>query len=213
MGFSTSSSITVALAALAVFVSFVTLFLAHIRNPDIKAVFGPIRVYRNFADRGGLGVLAVVTFANKAMRTGMIVRAALLLRKEGNSKQGYYMKWREFNKLDVAIHQYVFEDEAHTLAVPGNSTVTRQIWFDYSDPSLVLEKGTYVVTICFWGEREGNGKPRKESCRIVIDSSLYTKLEVYRKTKDSRTEPVPMEGELPPSKLMDESDMKNRLGV
>lgn len=145
------------------------------------------------------------------MKTGIVIRASLLLRKEGNSKHGYHMKWREFNKLDVATHAYVYEDEAHTLAVPGNSTITRQIWFDYFDPSFVLEVGTYMVTLCFWRERDG--KPKKESCEIVIDELLYKEFEVRRKTGDRRTLEVPFKRELPAHKLMDKDDLKNLLGI
>jgi len=158
-------------------------------------------------------VLTIVTFVNKAMKTGVVIRASLVLRKEGDSKQGYYMQWREFNKLDVTTHAYVYEDEAHTLAVPGNSTITRQIWFDFYDPSFVLEAGTYIVTLCFWTEQNAKGKPKQESCKLIIDASLYAKLEAYRKTRKSNTLEVPLKGELPTHKLMNNNELENSLGI
>ncbi len=175
-------------------ISFFTFYYAHLRPPDIRAIFEPqIEVYRNFAKEGGLGFLAIVTFANKSSQTGIIARASLLVQREGSLVKGYDLKWNEFDRLDAKRKEYVYDEHAHALTVSGNSTVTKQIWFHCFEPNFALDQARYAATLRYWGEKKSDLQQVER--RFTVDSELYDKLEQDRKNRKSTCHSVQLEEE------------------
>jgi hypothetical protein len=180
----------VALFSLAV--SFFTLWFAHLRPPDIRALLEPkIEVYRNFAAEGGLGVLAIVTFANKSLQAGIVVQSSLSIGRERSLVKPLEIEWNEFNKFDAQQNRYVYDEHAHALTVPGNSTVTKQIWFHCFDPNFYLDQARYILTLSYWGEKKGD--LRQVTCKFTVSPELFGILEQDRRNKSSKTHKIQLE--------------------
>jgi hypothetical protein len=180
----------VALFSLAV--SFFTLWFAHLRPPDIRALLEPkIEVYRNFEAEGGLGVLAIVTFANKSLQTGIVVQSSLSIGRENSLVRPIGMDWNQFNKLDPQQNKYVYDEHAHALTVPGNSTVTKQIWFHCFNPNFHLDQARYLVTLSYRGEKKGD--LRQLTRKFTVDPPLYRDLEQDRKNRSTKTRQIQLE--------------------
>ena len=173
-------------------ISFFTLWFAHLRRPNIRALLEPkIEVYRNFEAEGGLGALAIVTYANKSLQTGIVVQSSLSLGRENSLVQPIEMAWNEFNKLDPQQKKYVYDEHVHALTVPGNSTVTKQIWFHCFDPNFRLDQAKYVLTLSCRGEKKGD--IRQVRRKFAVSQELYDDLEHDRKNRSSQTRQIQLE--------------------
>jgi hypothetical protein len=205
---------SVIIAGVSAVVASLVAYLAYVRCPHITSVLGPkiMVYYRDFDSGGTFSLIAPVTFGNTAMKTGVVFSASLLVYREDAPQERYYMEWQQFGKLDGNADKWIYEEEAHALAVLGNSSVTKFACFNwFSKPKLVLREGMYNVTLCSWVQR--GGQPRVECYRMPISSSQYGKLEELRAARSSVTVYVRLDAELQSNQLMTESESKKLLGL
>jgi len=180
--------ITSLLSVVSIVVAFYALYFTQMNPAKLSSIIGPeMQVCYTDYQNGdeGLGILLPVTFANSGARTGIVVRASLLLYRKDTPNQRFYLQWDHFEKLYFDKNVWAPEDTSHPLAVAANSTTMKVIWFMWhasSKPKLVIREGTYVLVFCFWNENET--MPRTESHEISFDSEMCNALESYRSKKE-----------------------------
>jgi YD repeat-containing protein len=200
-------------------VSIVVFILVYLRPPSITSVLGPkiMLYYKDFdfeTTRETFGLQVPVAFLNTAMKTGLVLSAWLLIHREDTPQERYRMEWNKFGKFTEK--GWVFEDEAHALAVPGNSSVARTICFYWqwdSDPKLVLREGVYNVALCFQVERCGHLKMKIKTHEMRISRRQYRDLEDKRAKRSSETVYARLDVELPANQIMTESESRKVFGL
>lgn len=203
--------IAIIIAVAGAAISIATFYFTHLQAPKLLSLSGPfIKVYyADYASSGSFGLYLPVTFMNKSAKTGIIINTAIRLYKEDLADQSYFMQWREFSKLDIKEKAWVFEEIAHAIAVPGKSSVNKVIWFMwewYSQPKLVLQKGTYKIDLYFWEQPEK--PPHCETHGFVIDDSIYEKLEKFRSEQKLTTVDIRLDKQINQNRLMTYNEVK-----
>jgi hypothetical protein len=224
----------VIIAGVGAFAAALLVYLAHFRPPHIASILGPkiMVFYRDFNPEKQtelVGVIAPVTFVNTAMKTGAVISASLLVYRKDTPNERFYFEWDKFGKLarleskkdgvTEQTEQWVHEEEAHALAVLGNSSITKMVYFYWfsKDKHLVLREGKYDVTLCFWDQAAQDRLPKLENHKMLIDSTQAKVLEDCRKAvqsvKVSATVYLRLDQKLQPNQFMTENESKKLLGL
>lgn len=223
----TSLSLTIAsviIAGVGAFAATLLVYLAHFRPPHITSILGPkiMVFYRDFNPEKQtelVGVIAPVTFVNTAMKTGAVISASLLVYREDTPNERFYFEWDKFGKLTKEGREWIEAEEAHALAVLGNSSITKMVYFYWfsKDNHLVLREGKYDVTLCFWDQAAQDRLPKLENHKMLIDSTQAKCLEDCRKAvqsvKVSATVYLRLDQKLQPNQFMTENESKKLLGL
>src|SRR5262249_28989274 len=131
---SDTSLIALFISILGFLVSATTLFLTQFRPPNISTIVGPaIKLY--YPHDGGFGIFLPVTFVNTSPKTGIVLRCGITIYSKAAPDNKYYMEWRFFMKLESTSssnQNYLYEDNAHGMAIPQNSFVSKTIWTTWS---------------------------------------------------------------------------------
>lgn len=206
--------ISTIIAIISLLVAATTLYLTQLRPPKLISQSGPfIKIYyADYETAGSFGLYLPVTIINKSARTGTILNAAITLHRKESPEQSYLMQWREFSKLDVERHKWVFDEMAHALAIPGKSTIAKIIWFMWnseSQPKLILREGTYILSFYFWDERDK--PPNCETHQLYVSESIYNKLENYRAEKKLTTVDIRLDIEIEQNRLLTQHEVRKLL--
>jgi hypothetical protein len=177
----TVAEISTVIALLSLIASAIALFFTTFRPPKLSSVVGT-SLQACHPSIGGFGIYLAVTFINASPRTGAIHRCAISLYRASMPDQRFFMGWHYFVKLDEKMFFNV-EGAAQTLAVPGQSSVGRLVWFYWAsrNEDLILDEGEYVLVFHYWVA--GDSKPRNELHTFAVDADAHATLERYRADK------------------------------
>jgi hypothetical protein len=218
------SLIALFISILGFLVSATTLFLTQLRPPDISTIVGPaIKLY--YPTDGGFGIYIPVTFVNTSPNTGIVLRCGITIYSKAAPDQKYYMEWRFFVKLESTSgsrQHYVFEDNAHGIAIPQNSFVSKMIWTTWSQftkPPFQITEGDYVMILHYW--TKPTGTPLNGEHSFYLSNDAYKRLEEFRIAKSETIVDVdldkPLTGDairtLHSNMLLNAEDAKSLLGI
>lgn len=208
--------ISTIIAVTSLIMAITTFYLSNLQSAKITSKVGPfIKVYYADYDSGGsFGLYIPSVFINTASKVGVILNAAITLNKNDSPEQLYFLQWKEFAKLDVALNKWVYEEMAHAFAITGKSTSTKIVWYMWnsgSQPKLVLREGSYTLSFYFW-EKE-NKAPNCETHEFHVSEDMVNTLEGYRAQKKSTTFDIRLDREIDENRLMTHREMKKLLQV
>ena len=142
---------TIGIAGISLILSIVTLYISHLKKPDLSASAGPKIVAG--AHPGYIHFTIPVSIINSSPSTGVIKQMALTITRRNEPEKNYYLNWHGFYKISDDGSTWIHQDVAHSIAIPGHSTVTKSIdfrWFSNSKPKFQLEEGSYIFRIDLW---------------------------------------------------------------
>lgn len=173
---------SILLSSIGILIAAVTFYLTNLRRPSVSCEVGPtLQVYHGDHTAGGsTGFYLPVTFENTSARTGIVKNAALMIYRQDQPEQQFFMTWSHFAKLEVD-QGWRPEEIAHAIAVPGRSTIGKIIWFMWfpeSSPQLNLREGAYIVDLFYWTQI--SKKPRHQKHEVLVTDETAKTLEAYR---------------------------------
>jgi hypothetical protein len=180
------------ISMISLLVAIATLFLVQFRPARITSYLGPNANFGYRATDGGLSITVPVTFTNHGSRTGAVLRSAITLWRKEWPEERYFMKWHSFVKEDYKTLQYVTDEGAHALAIPGKSIVAKVItypWLADSKP-IDFRDATYCLAFLYWTNEE---KPHHEIHEISITPDMVATLVAPFDTTHNRAVDVPLD--------------------
>jgi hypothetical protein len=201
---------SLAISLLSLVVAALTLYLSQFKRATISNVIGPTMVVF-YSEDGGFGLFLPVTFLNRSSRTGSILRCALTLFRADSPEQRFFMEWWAFARWEG--QRWGYEEVAHALAVPGNSSTAKIIWFLWrgsSKPEFRLVEGQYVMIFHYWSAL--STKPRNEEHQFYVDRSMQSQLDAPREHKSSLIVDIVLDQQLAPNRTMTSYEAKSLFG-
>jgi hypothetical protein len=208
-----SSSITVAISLLSLAIAGVTLYLTQFRPAKLSTIVGPgIKIY--YPKDGGFGIYVPVTFVNRSPRTAVVFRCGITIFRKSTPQQKFYMEWRRFMKLKEDGGSFITEEDAHSIAVPNNSFLSKLIWVTWRyfiNPPFRIIEDEYVLYLHYWPR--SSGKPISSKHEFLITNEDYLKLEGFRAAKENTVVDVDLDANVRFNILMNASESKSLLGI
>src|SRR3990167_8922056 len=116
------------ISVISLLVAAATFFLTQLRAARITSYVGPTATL-GYVSTGGFGIALPVTFTNHGARTGAALRSGITLWRKDSPQDRYFMQWASFVKQNFETNQWMNDEAAHTLAIPGKSVVAKVIQF------------------------------------------------------------------------------------
>jgi hypothetical protein len=202
-----------AIALLSLLVSAITLFLTQFKGAELSHVVGPeLKVYYPFD--GGFALYLPVTFLNQSARTGTVLKCGITIFSNVNPEERFYMEWREFSRLDPATAKWGYEEITHAIAIPGNGSTVKVVWFSWranSTPQFRLSEGQYVFAFHYW--TAFSKQPVTSQHGLHIDHDTFVALDGYRTNKQSTIVDLVLDAQIASNKLMTSHEAKSLLGI
>ncbi len=198
--------ISTIIAIVSLLIAVAALVLNHLRPAKITTFLGPV-VTIGYPMDGGFSVNLPVTFSNHGAKTGSVFRAAVTICQRESQHERYFMQWDSFLKLEFQPVQWVHDELAHALAIPGKSILAKNIlfvWYPISQPPITIREGLYDLVFLFW--TSDMTVPHIETHQIRI---LAPNLEALKDTGDPeapRSITIQLDQQLEANKLMNEFD-------
>lgn len=193
------------ISMISLLVAIATFFLVQIRPARITSCLGPNVNFGYRATDGGLSITVPVTFTNHGSRPGVVLRSAITLWRKEWLEERYFMKWHSFVKEDHKTFQYVTDERAHALAIPGKSIVAKVITYPWPADSKPIDfrHATYCLAFLYW---TNEGKPHHELHDISITSDMVDTLVAPFDSTHNRAVDVPLD------KKYKDNEIKNTFG-
>lgn len=203
------------IAIIGLTISIVTLFLSQLNPPKIKAQIGhKIRPYYTDFDSGESFVIMIpIVFTNAGSKNGLITNSAITIQKI-DSQEIYYMEWSYFLILDPKENQWVRNEGAYTISIPGNSSISKVTmfgWYPYNQDKVTITEGYYYLTLYL-----SNSQSKKPfwstKYKIFINRNTAEKLEQSRKDKKDIPVEVNVEQNISNNKIYTPNEVVQILG-
>ena len=199
------------ISMISLLVAIATFFLVQLRPARITSYLGPNASFGYRATDGGLSITVPVTFTNHGSRTGAVLRSAITLWRKEWPEERYFMKWDSFVKEDFKTRQYVTDEMAHALAIPGKSIVAKVItygWLADSKP-IVFRDSTYCLAFLYW---TNEGRPHHEIHEIPITTDMVATLDAPVDSMHIRAVNVPLDKKYKVNETQNTFAFENILG-
>ena len=146
-----SKGLPIVVSAIAIIISFYSLYMSHIKPAEIDLVAGE-HININYFIEGNFALTLPVSFTNNGASIAIIRRVALLIQEPGK-KEGYLFEPLFYQRIDEQGN-FIHDSMPVPIAVPARDSVTKQIVFRSSldrPNEFILEKeGKYQVTLLGW---------------------------------------------------------------
>jgi hypothetical protein len=199
------------ISMISLLVAIATFFLVQLRPARITSYLGPNASFGYRATDGGLSITVPVTFTNHGSRTGAVLRSAITLWRKDWPEERYFIKWDSFVKEDFKTRQYVTDEVAHALAIPGKSIVAKVItygWLADSKP-IVFRDATYCLAFLYW---TNEGSPHHEIHEIPITADMVATFIAPVDSMHNRAVNVPLDKKYKVNEIQNTFAFENLLG-
>lgn len=169
--------------------------------------------YSDFTSGGSFGLYMPVTFINTSTRIGTVLDAAISIYKIEKPDEIFYIRWRDFIKIDTDKKKFVTEELSHALVIPGKSSVYKTVWFLWNSDNpqkFLLEKGSYIMKFYYWSDNKKY--PNCEVNKFVVTDELYKKVEMFRQEESQGSVKIRLNNEIADNKLMTKYEVIQLLG-
>jgi len=207
-----TSIIALIISILGLTISGLTLFFTQFRPPEISTIVGPVIKFYYPRD-GGFGIYLPVTFVNPSPKTGIVLRSGITIFQKTTPQQKYYMEWRFFAKLREQGDSYLFEEDAHSIAIPQYSFISKMIWVtwrQFMPQQFRIIEGEYVLFFHYWTSTQ---KPMNSMHEFLITGDIFKEIESYRIGKQSTIVNVDLDATVRQNLLLNTYEAQSLLGI
>lgn len=169
------------IASISIVVALVTLYLTHLRPPDLDPHIGPtIKAY--YHPNAGFVTIIPVTIINRSSTQGTVERIAITLYQKDAPQKRFFMEWDRFMTFQQDTRRTITGDRAHAMPILGDSYITKLVSFVWnidSRPELEMRAGDYVLVFHYW--EPDNDRPKSTVHEFSITEKQEDNLVSYRR--------------------------------
>jgi hypothetical protein len=174
--------IPIIISIISLLISLTSLYFAYLRPADVRMIVGRSLLLSNSyleldAGRkwGGVSFVIPLTFHNWSPVGSVVHQVRIVIEKQGDFKN-FSIVWGGFLPFQEGKTNIDERSMAHPLAIPGKSTITKFVRFDWSpsEKELEIEKGYYNLTLYAWTSDINMKLPKrdlKENIKFEVDQT------------------------------------------
>jgi hypothetical protein len=139
------------------------------------------------------------------------LRSAMTIWRKDWPEERYFMKWESFVQEDFKTLQWVADEVAHALAIPGKSIVAKVITYGWLADSMPIQfrDATYCFAFLYWTNEK---KPQYEIHEFPITADMVTTLDAPIDSTHARAINVTLDKKYKVNEVLNTFAFENLLG-
>ena len=190
-------------------ISIMTFYFIHLRPAKLDCLVGSTIGINHQVE--GFSIYVPFTFTNTAHRAGLVNRCSVVFSRSDQPPVSHYIEWTEFRKRNDDMNRYTREDFAGPLQIEGRSSISKLVWFRWTEGTYLFVEGRYVLEFFIWKENEVRPSIRLKH-DFFITSRNVDRLAESKQEKTTKIEWVGLDKQIESNKLLTKHEVEVLLG-